>query len=183
MRGDHRNRLERYVLGPLFGLLCVACLMVLIHAGPSPPTTSWTALAPGELTEYETGSPRLIQWTELLDVEASDDFADLLKAVAGMPEGRTMEAVRRLMEERGWTELQYTLRLRLHTDDGGYDDIGYIRRPYQAPLHAPEFLRLLNAARMEPGGVVRIGGPGRDLDGRQAVSILGLDGLGSAGGE
>ena len=181
MRSQSWIRVERYVLGPLFGLIAVAGLTLLIHVGPSRLVGNW-AMSASDFVLHEPEAPRDFIGSELLDIEASDDFADLLKAVAEMPERPTLESVHRLMERRGWTELRYILRLRHYMDDGGYDDIEYVRRPYQSPWPASEFLRLLKTARVTPEGI-QVVIPGRDQDPRRVARYLWLEGIGLSEGE
>ncbi|AMV36409.1 hypothetical protein [Planctomyces sp. SH-PL62] len=100
----------------------------------------------------------------IAEARFSDSFREVVDIVAGLPEPPSWEALRRILEERGKTDLWYSLRLRLIRSTGDDVEITYVRRPYHNPAHYHEFLRIANTGRLESvSGWVEEPGDLRDL--------------------
>lgn len=88
------------------------------------------------------GEQRVIE-VEMTDFWATEGFTGLAHSVAAIPNAPGWEDVRALMEARGCTDLRYAILLRWKMKNGFVDDITYVRRPYEDPWHAQEFIQIL----------------------------------------
>jgi hypothetical protein len=66
------------------------------------------------------------------------------------PPIRTHEEVQRILEVERLREVWYALTIREHHDNGGFNDLTVIRRPYDDPRHFSEFPHVLAAAAGKP---------------------------------
>lgn len=113
--------------------------------------------SPEAPARHSAGAPPEARTIErVIDVEgwASEGFDGLKAEVESRPGVTSWAELRGLMEARGCTALRYTLLFHLRMNDGSLEDLAVIRRPYEQPQHAVEFLRYLRGG---PRAVARIG--------------------------
>ncbi|MDG3007089.1 hypothetical protein [Paludisphaera mucosa] len=123
-----------------FGFACLAAGLIL---GPCYLTATLEPERTDQASSVDPSGGRSILRAELLECWASEECDGLARAVEETPGPPTVEMVRRLMEDHGCTGLRYVLRVRWLLSDGGFDEITYVRRPYQEPWCFQEFLKFL----------------------------------------
>jgi len=142
-------------LRSLIGALSFGALTASLFLAPTSLSGLWNRPESGAVeADSEVVEYRTVIGVELLDLQAGDDFLELANQVAE-DENSTWESVCRLMEDRGVTELSYTIRVAWAFDDGSIEEMTYLRRPYQDPSFALEFLHLLRVGRT--GSIVGVG--------------------------
>lgn len=149
-RGMDRFKSGAARLGLGLGTLGFGCLTVSLFLGPTY-VGRWRSGMGGDLFLEPPAPSRMTVGAELLEAQFADGFWEIAEVAARAPEPPSWEALRRILEERGKTDLWFSVRLRWLMDDGDGVVITYIRRPYQSRMHFNEFLKLASAARSEAG--------------------------------
>jgi hypothetical protein len=75
---------------------------------------------------------------------------EVAKRRTAQPPIRTHEELQRILEVERLREVWYALTVREHHDNGGFNDLTVIRRPYDDPRHFSEFPHVLAAAAGKP---------------------------------
>lgn len=131
--------MRRWGMGGLAYVVMAAGLFLI----PSLVVRSWSSGSPGASETEGMEVDRLLD--RVVDVEgwASEGFAGLAEELASLPAAPTWEGVRLAMERRGCSDLRYALKIHCLRGDGGTEVRMLLRRPYDEPQHAEEFLRYL----------------------------------------
>lgn len=122
-----------------------ACLTMILLLGP--PLLSWGVHQGGasESPDVRQG-PRRVVGAELLEAKFSEGLRDVMHDLAGLEEP-TWESLRRILEDRGRVGAEYSFKVRWLMNDGGSDEVGYVRRPYENTFIFPELLEIARRSR------------------------------------
>ena len=98
------------------------------------------------LADADQAGGNIIIRSEMLHVWVSPLLVDLAKRQAECGEIRTHKDLRRFLELRSQINLCYVVIMRGYQVGGNFDDIPFVRQPYNDAEHFPEFLDVLAAA-------------------------------------
>jgi hypothetical protein len=137
---------------PLYGLTAGWALVLLVGPGLMGLTLFGRHLARQEQLPEIDNQPDggIIIRLEVLGLWLPGALIELAQRQAEQPLIRTHEELQRTLEHRHQRNAWYALTVRAHQNDGGFEDLTFIRRPHDDPYHFPEFLDVLAAAEGNP---------------------------------